>query len=270
MWVRPASGTQDAVFFDSRDSTSNNALALRQATDNLLVIRANGTLFNVNGVFSANTWVHIAVTRGEPFGNTYSVFVDGVKVDSTLFGTTATAANIHIGSDFNGSNNWAGYLDELRISNVDRYDGNSFTPPSSAYTADDNTPTLLHFDGADGSTTFTNDGFVQAVTVEANANVGVTGLEAEANVGNVEVSVRVTVPTTGLQVTGNVGTVSVSADSNVSLTGVSATGQVGTVFVWGQITPNQTPNWTAVSPSQSPGWGAVTPSQSPNWTDIAA
>jgi hypothetical protein len=270
MWVRPASGTQDAVFFDSRDSTSNNALALRQATDNLLVVRANGTLFNVNGVFSANTWVHIAVTRGDPFGNTYSVFVDGVKVDSTLFGTTSTAANIHIGSDFNGSNNWAGYLDELRISNVDRYDGNSFTPPSSAYTADDNTPTLLHFDGADGSTTFTNDGFVQAVTVEANANVGVTGLEAEANVGNVEVSVRVTVPTTGLQVTGNVGTVSVSADSNVSLTGVSATGQVGTVFVWGQITPNQTPNWTAVSPSQSPGWGAVTPSQSPNWTDIAA
>ena len=270
MWVRPASGTQDAVFFDSRDSTSNNALALRQATDNLLVVRANGTLFNVNGVFSANTWVHIAVTRGDPFGNTYSVFVDGVKVDSTLFGTTATAANIHIGSDFNGSNNWAGYLDELRISNVDRYDGNSFTPPSSAYTADNNTPTLLHFDGADGSTTFTNDGFVQAVTVEANADVAVTGIAATGQLGTVDVGVRVTVPVTGLQASANLGNVTVAADANVALSGVSAAGQIGNVFIWSQIIPSQTPSWGPVGPSQTPNWTNTTPSQTPNWTNIAA
>jgi hypothetical protein len=270
MWVRPASGTQDAVFFDSRDSTSNNALALRQATDNLLVVRANGTLFNVNGVFSANTWVHIAVTRGDPFGNTYSVFVDGVKVDSTLFGTTATAANIHIGSDFNGSNNWAGYLDELRISNVDRYDGNNFTPPSSAYTADDNTPTLLHFDGADGSTTFTNDGFVQAVTVTADANVSVTGEEATSGLGTVTVAGDAVIPATGLQVTANLGTVTAKADANVAVTGVSATGEIGNVFIWSQIIPSQNPSWGGISPSQSPSWTETTPSQTPNWTDIAA
>lgn len=64
MWVRPANVTQDAIFFDGRDSTSNDALALRQASDNLLVLRGNGTLFNINSVFSADTWVHIAVTRG--------------------------------------------------------------------------------------------------------------------------------------------------------------------------------------------------------------
>lgn len=270
MWVRPASGTQDAVFFDSRDSTSNNALALRQATDNLLVIRANGTLFNINGVFSANTWVHIAVTRGDPFGNTYSVFVDGVKVDSTLFGTTATAANIHIGSDFNGSNNWAGYVDELRISNVDRYNGNSFTPPSSAYTADNNTPTLLHLDGANGSTTFTNDGFVQAVTVTADANVAVTGVAATSGLGTVTIAGDANVPVTGLSTSTFVGNVTVSAEANVFVTGLSATGQTGTAFVWSQINPNQTPSWSGVTPAQSPVWSSVTPSQSPNWNDIAA
>jgi len=257
MWVRPTSGTQDAVFFDSRDSTSNNALAFRQATDNLLIIRANGTLFNINGVFSANTWVHIAVTRGDPFGNTYSVFVDGVKVDDTLFGTTATAANIHIGSDFNGSNTWEGYIDELRISAVDRYDGNDFTPPTSAYTADGNTPTLLHFDGANGSTTFTNDGFVQAVTVTGDANVPATGIPATGAVGSVTVVADANVVVTGNSATASLGSVTVVADANVAVTGNSATGEVGRVLVWGTIVPDQTPSWGAISPSQAPSWGEI-------------
>ena len=272
MWVRPTSGTQDAVFFDSRDSTSNNAIALRQASDNLLVLRANGTLFNINGVFSADTWVHIAVTRGNPFGNTYSVFVDGVLQDSTLFGVTATAATIHVGSDFNGSNTWEGYVDELRVSAVDRYDGNDFTPPTSAYTEIEDTPVLLHFDGANGSTTFTNSGFVQAVTVTADANVFPTGVDATGEVGTPTISGDANVPTTGLPATGSVGTVSITADANVSLTNTNlvATGRLGNVFVWGEIDPNQTPGWTGVAPSQSPSWTDVTPSQTPDWEDIAA
>jgi hypothetical protein len=270
MWVRPANGTQDAIFFDSRDSTSNNALALRQASDNLLVLRGNGTLFNINSVFSADTWVHIAVTRGDPFGNTYRVFVNGVEADSLLFGLTASAATIHIGSDFNGSNNWAGYIDELRVSSVDRYGETDFTPPTSAYTADDNTPVLLHFDGANGSTTFTNDGIVEAVTVTGAANVFPTGIAATGELGDVEVGIRVIVPVTGLESTGNVGSVVVVADSNVSVTGLNATGEVGAVFVWSEIDPNQNPNWTGVSPSQSPSWSEETPSQVPGWTDIAA
>ena len=257
MWVRPTSGTQDAVFFDSRDSTSNNALALRQATDNLLVIRANGTLFNVNGVFSANTWVHIAVTRGDPFGNTYSVFVDGVKVDSTLFGTTATAATIHVGSDFNGSNTWEGYVDELRVSTVDRYDGNDFTPPTSAYTADGNTPILLPFDGANGSTTFTNDGFVQAVTVIGDANVSASGLQATSAVGSVTVEAEGLVNVTGVSATSGIGSVIVAADANAPVFGISATASVGQVLVWGNIVPDQNSSYSSIEPNQSPNWDRI-------------
>ena len=270
MWVRPANDTQDAIFFDGRDSTSNNALALRQASDNLLVLRGNVTLFNINSVFSTNTWVHIAVTRGDPFGNTFRVFVNGVEEASTLFGVAASAATIHIGSDFNGLNNWAGYIDELRVSNVDRYGGTNFTPPTSAYTADDNTPVLLHFDGANGSTTFTNEGFVEAITVTGEANVFPTGVGATGAVGTVDVEVRVVVPVTGLPATGNVGTVTVKADASFAVSGVSATGEVGDVFVWGEIDPSQTPNWNEISPSQSPTWSDETPSQVPGWTDIAA
>jgi len=182
-------------------------------------------------VFSVDTWVHIAVTRGDPFGNTYSVFVDGVKQDSTLFGVTATAANLHIGSGFNGSSNWEGYVDELRISTVDRYDGSNFTPETSAYAADDSTPILLHFDGSNGSTTFLNSGSVDVVTVTGDAIVPPSGLEATGGVGTVNVVVIYSVE--GVAGTGAVGDVTVSADANVPTTGLQATGAVGTVTATG-------------------------------------
>ena len=283
MWVRPTSGTQDGIFFDSRDSTSNNAIALRQSTDNLLVLRGNTTLFNINAVFSVDTWVHIAVTRGDPFGNTYSVFVDGVKQDSTLFGVTATAADIHIGSDFNGSNNWEGYIDELRVSTVDRYDGSDFTPETSEYTSSANSPVLLHFDGTNGSTDFVNSGSVNAVTVTAGAIIPATGLEATGGIGSVTVfadavvsptgleatgeigdvtvtgGTGITVVVTGLQATGSVGEVTVTGSAVVSPTGVAATGEVTPPIVWGRIIPDPGTTWSEVNPSSST-----------TWTDIAA
>lgn len=231
MWVRPTSGTQDGIFFDSRDSTSNDTIALRQSSDNLLVLRGNATLFNINAVFSVDTWVHIAVTRGDPFGNTYSVFVDGVKQDSALFGVTATAANLHIGSDFNGSNNWEGYVDELRISTVDRYDGSNFTPETSAYVADDSAPILLHFDGANGSTTFLNSGSVDVVTVTGDAIISPSGVEATGGIGDVNITSIYHV--TGVEATGAVNDVVVSASAVVDVTGVTASHFVGDVTVTG-------------------------------------
>jgi len=247
MWVRPANATQDAVFFDSRDSTSNDSIALRQSTDNLLVVRGSGTLFNIDGVFAADTWVHIAVTRGDPFGNTYSVFVDGVEQDSTLFGATATAANLHIGSDFNGSNNWEGYIDELRVSDVDRYEGEDFTPATSEFTADENTPVLLHFDGSNGSTTFTNNGFVLAVTVTGDANVPETGLSATASVGTVIAKADVEISVTGFSVTGSVGEITHTGDANVFPIGITATGTIGNVTVWGRIVPDPGTTWSEIA-----------------------
>jgi len=223
-------------------------------------------------VFSVDTWVHIAVTRGDPFGNTYSVFVDGVKQDSTLFGVTATAANLHIGSDFNGSNNWEGYIDELRVSTVDRYDGSDFTPETSAYTSSTNSPVLLHFDGTNGSTDFVNSGSVDAVTITGDANVFPTGLEATGEVGSVTATGGAYVPATGLEATGNVGSVTVTGGTGitVNVTGLEATGAVGSVTITG--TANVFP--TGVSGTgqvTSPiVWGRIVPDPDTTWTEIAA
>ena len=247
MWVRPTSETQDDIFYDSRDSTSNNAIALRQAGDNLLVLRANGTLFNINNVFSADTWVHIAITRGDPFGNTFSVYVNGTREGSTTFGLTATAADIHIGSDFNGSNNWAGYIDEFRISDIDRYSGTSFVPPSTAYNPDGNTVALLHFDGVNGSTSIENStgtsvfetdtlpsgaagtGAVGTVTLKITIDAIVTGIAGTGAVGT-EVP-EVELNEAGVAGTGEVEGFGISGDGNIQLivTGISGIGATGAI-----------------------------------------
>jgi len=225
-----------------------------------LVIRGNGTLFNINNVFSANTWVHIAVTRGDPFGNTYSVFVNGVKEGSSLFGATPTAANIHIGSDFNGSNNWEGYIDELRVADVDEYGGTDFTPPTSAYTADGNIPILLHFDGANGSTTFTNSGFVESVTVTGTANLNVTGSAMTIAQGDETAFTSVDVAVTGQ----NIGTVEVSSvevdlNTPVDLTGQQLNTALNTPLItaWSNVDPDVTNTWTEVNEGVSNNWAEV-------------
>jgi len=49
------------------------------------------------------------------------------------------------------------HIDELRISKgICRYTSN-FTPSTSAFVNDANTTLLMHFEGSDGSTTFTDD-----------------------------------------------------------------------------------------------------------------
>jgi hypothetical protein len=50
-------------------------------------------------------------------------------------------------------------MDEIRISKVARYTSN-FTPSASAFTLDDNTLLLLHLDGENNSTVFTDDATV--------------------------------------------------------------------------------------------------------------
>lgn len=249
MWVRPTNDTQDRIFFDGRDSTSNNAIALRQAGDNLIVIRANLLIFNINAVFSADTWTHIAVTRGDPFGNTLSVFINGIKENSSLAGFTATSANLHIGSDYNSANNWAGYIDELRVSSVDRYDGTDFTPATEAFSADVNTPVLLHFDGDNGSTVFTNDGLNEdgSVTVTGTANFSVTGVTGTMALGDETPRLSVEVDVTGVEAGDTaVGSVVVAINISPVLTGVSATAIIDSPLIWGEITTTQTPNWVEV------------------------
>ena len=83
----------------------------------------------------------------------------------------------------------------------------------------------------EGNVSFVATGQVGSVTVQANANVSVTGLSATGQVGSVTVTGAANVNVTGLQATGAVGSVVVTGTAVVDVTGVFGTGQVGTVTV---------------------------------------
>jgi hypothetical protein len=134
-----------------------------------LTVRANGKVTShlytgsVNELISANAistgeWVHLAVTWN-PDGR--KIWINGV-----LNGTSSTSltamdaggnnATFHIGEGTSDSHTGLNaYVDELRVSKIDRYTSN-FTPYTAALTEDSNTTLLIHSDTDNNSTTFTD------------------------------------------------------------------------------------------------------------------
>jgi len=268
-WARPANATQDEVLLDTRDSTSNPSIYFRQAGTTLLVGRGTVTLLTVNNVFSANTWVSLAVTRGNPFTNTYTVFVDGNNEGDILLGAFPTASDIHIGSDFNNTNNWSGYIDEIRLSNVDRYGGTSYTPATSEFSLDANTLSLLHLDGTNGSTSIIDEVVNEPLVVTGTANIFPTGVAATGSVGSVTFIALANVYPIGVSGTGQVGSITPNAAANIYPNGVSATGQVGKLLIWSRIDESQTPNYTTITDTQSSSFSEIDDTQIPTWEEVA-
>ena len=113
------------------------------------------------GQFSNDTWHHVAVQRSS---GVWNAWVDGTRcVEYTSSSDyTATLKDYEQPIGFRGfatpADQWNGYMDEIRISNVARYaNGASITVPTAEFTNDYSTILLLHCNGANASTTFTDD-----------------------------------------------------------------------------------------------------------------
>ena len=94
-------------------------------------------------------------------------------------------------------------------------------------------------------------GAVGAVTIVGEANVSVTGVAGTSALGSyftTNTMVTMTAATGGVFV--------VEGDANIAVTGVSSTGIVGSLTnpPWGQIVPDQNPNFLNIAPSQIPSW----------------
>lgn len=123
----------------------------------------NGTLdsINYNNAWpNANQWYHVALVAD---ASNFTLYVDGTnraqKTRVTM--DTITAGTFSIGRQYAAGGTdlnfpWNGWIDEIRVSNSARYTGN-FTPSASAFTNDANTLLLIHCNGTNGSTTFTDD-----------------------------------------------------------------------------------------------------------------
>jgi hypothetical protein len=107
-----------------------------------------GTNYNVGW-----NYFHFYRTAGVCRAQCNSSFSSTASISNTLF--PSGSQRISLGSEGSTSFNdyFNGYIDEVRVSNVFR----GTTVPTSAFTNDANTFLLLHMDGANNSTTFTDD-----------------------------------------------------------------------------------------------------------------
>ena len=124
------------------------------------------TITSTSTITDTTTWHHIAWLRD---GNTIRLFIDGIA-EGTVDVTGKTMGTPNSKFTFGRLGEYTltpfnGRIDEFRVSKgIARWTAN-FTPPSSAYTADSYSQTglLVHCDGTDGSTSFTDDDVIPSV-----------------------------------------------------------------------------------------------------------
>lgn len=157
-WVYPTATGSFRTLFDLRSSTGDlNGIIIGLSNVDALYFYYNGN-YRVGpaGSVPINTWTHVAFTKTS--GNT-KLWVGGVQV-----GVTYADANnypqrgVRIGADPNGNFAFTGYIDDIRICKGTSKYTSTFTPPAAALTGDNSTVLLLHFDGANDSTTIVDDG----------------------------------------------------------------------------------------------------------------
>lgn len=128
----------------------------------------------VSTTLSPSTWYHIAVSRDA--NNILRWFINGNQVYSvSLPGTVGgTSLSYGFGKVDAGLEGCTGcYIDEVRLTDSAIYTGTSFTPSVAAFSSDNNTQLLLHGDGSNGATTFT-DSSSSPYTVTANGGAQIS------------------------------------------------------------------------------------------------
>jgi len=104
---------------------------------------------------SLGVWHHIAFVYD---GSEERLYLDGQEMNArSRSGDVGDGSGqASLGAIFRDNairGSFLGYLDTLRISNIPRYSGASFTPPTGDLTSDANTLLLYNFNDASGSTT---------------------------------------------------------------------------------------------------------------------
>jgi hypothetical protein len=114
---------------------------------------------------SQTTWHHAAISKS---GTSVRIFFNGTQVgstttSSTIWGSSTFFARVGRLFDTGFTDDFNGHIDELRLSNSARYTAN-FTPSTTPFQNDSNTLLLIHTDGTDGSTVFTDDNGIAPYT----------------------------------------------------------------------------------------------------------
>lgn len=168
--------------------TTGFAFGINASTQPFLSVGISSTdqVVTANVSLSANVWTHVAATKR---GSALRIFVDGVlRGTASITGTPTdnTDALIIARDPANApARDWNGNIDELRITRACRYT-KAFSVPSEAFpeqsvvaesvdpywssTASVGASVLMHMDGTNGSTAFTDE-TGKTVTVSGDAQI---------------------------------------------------------------------------------------------------
>jgi len=166
MWINtPGYAGDVGVFHLAASSTPNNTgIGMAHVSGNQLAMVYGNNYYPVASTsLTANTWHHIAVVRTS---GTVKMYLDGVQKYSAALATNFSAENVlKVGGYYNNSYGWNGKIDDFRFTKgVARYTS-AFTIPAAAFPDTknenvdpffNNVALLMHMDGTNGSTTFTD------------------------------------------------------------------------------------------------------------------
>ena len=147
-------GGDTDVILDPRINLGNGYTNLIFAVTNGYIGFYTNSWKNSSTQMTSGQWNHLAWSWD---GTNIRAFVNGTLHRTAADSRTYYDCGVSVGARYDvGAFYTNGWIDEVRISNVCRYTS-AFTAPSAAFTNDADTTLLLHMDGSDGSTTFTDD-----------------------------------------------------------------------------------------------------------------
>jgi len=278
---------QDAYLWDNQSSNQGFAISITSAGQLRLI--QDGTILQQTGTPSLNNnqWNHFALEQNSTL---LTLYINGTpKLQYSTGGDSYPGQSYKIGANEAETQFFNGYIDEFRSSDIARYTG-LFTPPTSPFTVDGNTISLLHFDGANGSTQIFNE-TQNAYSITGTADIDVTGEAMTAAEGIVDPAPDADVTGIGFNASLAVGTVvigeanvtvvgegfaaglgvgNLDAVTLVDLTGISMSANIGTVTAKGfanvsltgfGLTMAEGTNRTLV-------WNQVNTGTAPTWTEV--
>jgi hypothetical protein len=167
LWVYPFVSQVGAVL-SKIESNSFGAYLIQQNSGTWqFFASSNGTSWDIAagqsmGTATITAWHHLAVQKK---GSTWTTYLDGAQ-QATWTNASQPYRNDSTGLILGNNNNlnspWSGSLVEFRFSQTARYSG-AFAPPREPYWGvlnggnDEATTLLLHFEGANASTTINDD-----------------------------------------------------------------------------------------------------------------
>jgi hypothetical protein len=239
-WYASDAITQTGILWDGRNA-SGEGYSIGIDNGNLIIYEDGAQLSSSSGLFSNNTWMHLAFARDA--SNNGALWSRGTRRNAIGGGlvNNNNSNRTFIGADLNGANAVSAYIDEYRQSDIARYNpvtDATITVPTSEFSIDANTVNLLHFDGTNGSTTISN---------ALPPSIAMTMADGTAELEAVTIAA-----VTGQEMTMQEGDETVTGNANILLSGnvlTMASGSLKTL-IWNEVN-------TGTAPIVPPGWQEV-------------